>query len=139
MVLPSIVRNLLLPNARHNCDVNVHYYRVFAEAGGRRNPGGAIDPDAVLLLEEAAKDVAMKQHRPGTTSSSSSSRFPYVAFRNETDVQFWEQRNASLYTYHNTLKKNGKPKYFPYKAITYLNSSIDNIVRQWHSIEGAFQ
>ena len=66
MVLPSIVRNLLLPNARHNCDVYVHYYRVFAEAVGRRNPGRAIDPDAVLLLEEAAKDVAMKEHRPAT-------------------------------------------------------------------------
>jgi hypothetical protein len=36
MVLPSIVKNVLIPNARHNCDVYVHFYEQYEAMAGRK-------------------------------------------------------------------------------------------------------
>jgi hypothetical protein len=56
LVLPSIEQNILIPNARHHCDIFVHYYFKREEAAGRYNLGGKIDPNEILLLETAVSN-----------------------------------------------------------------------------------
>ena len=129
MVLPSIVRNILIPNARHQCDIYVHYYHQHAEKAGRVNNGGAIDPNEILLLKKAASDVA-KDH--------GGRQEPHVEFVNDTEQSFWKKRGTSLDKYHNTTDKGGQPFYFPWKAKSYHKESLTNIVKQWHSIHSVF-
>jgi hypothetical protein len=49
------------------------------------------------------------------------------------------KRNASIQKYHSTLGPDGMPAYYPWNATTYGNASLDNMVKQWHSIEFAFK
>jgi hypothetical protein len=135
MVLPSIVRNLLIPNARHNCDVYVHFYQQYEEVAGRKNRGGKVDPTEVFLLEQAVKAVYRKY---GPTEGRNV-HTPQIAYTYDTEVQFWDKRRATIERYHHTMNADGKPAYYPYGAKTYTNSSLDNIVKQWHSIEYAFK
>jgi hypothetical protein len=135
MVLPSIVKNVLIPNAHHNCDVYVHFYHQHEEKSGRGNRGGPMDPDEILLLEQAAKDV-QKEHGSGRSND----RIPHVAYTNDTEAQFLERRGELLKKYHETVGPKGKRAYFPWKALTYRNnSSLENIVKQWHSIDDVFK
>jgi hypothetical protein len=131
MVLPSIVQNILIPNARHECDIYVHYYHQRAETAGRYNPGGAIDPDDIFLLKQAAIDVA-KHHGYG-------GRLPHVAFVNDTELSFGKKRGTSLDKYQNTTDKKGRPLYFPWKDKGWQTSSLTNMVKGWHSIDSVFQ
>jgi hypothetical protein len=136
MVLPSIVRNLLIPNVRHNCDIYVHHYKQYEEEAGRRNRGGKINPDDIFLLEAAAKQVA-EIHGP--KDGRNAHRIPNIAFTYDTDAMFLEKRKALLDKYHNTMGPDGKPAYFPWGTKTYTSASLDNMVRQWHSIEFAYK
>jgi hypothetical protein len=132
MVLPSIKRYLLEPNERHHCDFYVHYFHKTMESAGRRNRGGTMDPREILSLEGAARNVS---------SSSSDKNYDaplLVEFASDTDESFQEQYASTLQKYHSTLGKDGKPAYFPYQA-HWQRSSLDNMVKQWHSIQSVFQ
>jgi hypothetical protein len=136
MVLPSIVRNLLIPNARHNCDVYVHFYEQYEEVAGRKNRGGAVDPREIFLLQHAVRAV---NHKYGPKSGRNANREPIVAFTHDTEAEFWEKRGEALKRYHDTVGPDGNPAYYPWRAKTYSNSSLDNMVKQWHSVEYAFK
>jgi hypothetical protein len=137
MVLPSIVKHVLIPNARHNCDVYVHFFEQYEEAAGRKNRGGTVDPHEVYLLEKAVQDV---QDKYGPPPGARTYRTPTVSFTYDTEADFWKARGAIIAKFQNTTKpEDGLPMYFPYEARTYEKSSLNNIVRQWHSIEFAFK
>ena len=139
LVLPSIIQNVLWPNAKYNCDVFVHYFYVTNEPEGRKNKGGAIDPEAIRLLEPAVHAIA-KNYSSTLASADRPSRLPYVDFIYDTEEAFWIERNHTIQKYRNTKDKNGKYLYFPWAAKSYLYpSSLDNIVRQWHSIESVWE
>jgi hypothetical protein len=138
LVLPSIIQNILIPNARHNCDVFVHFYHQESEPGGRKNRGGTIDPTAIYKLQNAVLQV-QKDHGP-TSKLARTFREPLVVFTYDTNETFWESRGNSIEKYHSTKDaKTGMPVYFPYKAGTYQRVTLDNIVKQWHSIEIVFK
>jgi hypothetical protein len=129
MVLPSIVRNILIPNARHQCDIYVNYYHQHSDKEGRLNQGGAINPNDILLLEQAAIDVA-KYH---------GGRPPHVEFGKDTEQSFWKKRQiTSLQKYHNTTDEKGRPVSFPWKSVQWTKASLVNMVKQWHSIDSVF-
>jgi hypothetical protein len=132
MALPSIIRNLLVPNARHQCDIYVHFFDQYKEGEGRKNKGGTIDPRDIFFLRQAAVAVA-RRHGP------KEGRLPTVEFTHDSEDDFWSKRGEALRKYHTTLNDDGMPAYFPWNAKTYTNSSLDNMVKQWHSIEYAFR
>ena len=140
MVLPSIVRHLLIPNARHQCDIYVHFFQQYKEHAGRKNKGGDIDPREIFLLQQAATAVA-KRHGPKYEKNGDGPpRLPNIAFTHDSEQDFWNKRGPVLEKYHNTLNDDdGKPAYYPYLARTYTNASLDNLVKQWHSLENAFR
>ena len=145
MVLPSIVKNLLIPNAHHNCDIFMHFYEIYEEGAGRKNQGGKLDPRQVYLLEQAVQTVQAQHHGHQNGHASSDTHHPFhraptVSFINDTEAGFWKKRGAIIAKYQNTTHRTtGRPVYFPYNAITYHKSSVDNMVRQWHSIESVFR
>ncbi len=137
MVLPSITQNLLIPNARHNCDVYVHFFNRMEEGTGRKNRGGKLDPQQIYLLEKAVRDV---QTQHGPPQDARTHRETTVAFSHDFEEDFWRKRGDIVAKFQNTTKpEDGKPMYFPYHEQSYLKSSVDNIVRQWHSIENVFK
>jgi hypothetical protein len=124
LVLPSLVRNVLKPNAAYNCDYFVHFYYLKEEAAGRSGHGGAINPEAVYLL----KDEVLKLQKGG--------RIPTVKFTVTQEADFWKQYQPLLDKIHDTKDENGKYLYFPWKARTYKHPvTVDNIIKMWHSIQ----
>jgi hypothetical protein len=111
MVLPSIIRNLLIPNARHNCDIYVHYYQQYEEVAGRKNRGGKVDPNEIFLLEQATRAV-QRHYGPKLGRNV---REPHVAFTYDTEDQFNGTRGVALKRYQQTTLPDGKPAYFPWK------------------------
>jgi len=160
MALPGLIRNVLQPNARHGCDVYVHFYRQEVETPGRRNPGGQLRPNEIMLLEEAVQTVARdyydatlrEQYQVLEEPSRPLFRPPIVAFTHDTLEEFQKRRSDQMRRYHQetvtTTMANGGElgidqktvrAYFPWKARTYTNTSLDNIVKQWHSIQSVFK
>jgi hypothetical protein len=137
LVLPSIIQNILIPNARHNCDVFVHFYQQESEPEGRKNRGGVVDPTQVYQLQQAVTDV-QEQYGP-LSKVARTVRKPLVVFTYDTNATFWESKGALIETYQTLKDSKGRPIYFPYNAKTYQRSNLDNIVKQWHSIENAFK
>lgn len=120
IVLPSIVKNVLKPN-RH-CDVYAHAIMRTVEGKGRSGTGGMIDPNALNLLRD-------KVHRNGTS---------HVAISTDTEDFFWRMHNATIQMYRTAKDPNGTLLYFPYKC-KFNNETVDNIVRQWHSIQSVWE
>jgi len=128
LVLPSIVKNVILPNP--GCDYYVHYYHKTEEESGRSGSGGSIDPTEILHLKDA---VLQEAHRRGATP------LPTVEFTFDTEEDFWKEYTPLIEKIR-TTKVDGKYLYFPWKARTYKHpTTTDNIVKMWHSIQSSFQ
>jgi hypothetical protein len=137
LVLPSITQHILVPNAGYNCDIYVHFYEQYTEPEGRWNTGGTINPRQVHLLTEEAHRVQTEY--VGSKPTNSTGRLPTVAFCNDTETSFFQKRGEALNKYlYSRNPVDGLPLYFPYKHKDYMNSTVVNIVKQWHSIESAF-
>ena len=133
LVLPSIVKNVLIPNVGNNCDIFMHYYHVEQETGGRSGHGGTLNPNDVYLLPQELRRVS-------TQYSNFTKQFqPHISIINDTEQDFWKKRGEQLTKYRQTKGPDGKYLYFPWmaKSFTYP-TSIDNIVKQWHSIDSVF-
>lgn len=129
LVLPSIIKNVLRPNARYQCDVFVHYYNLTHERKGRSGAGGNLDPHEVRLLTNAVH----KYSRPPAGREAT------VLYTMDEEEHFWKKYDSFLFRIHNTTDKRGRYLYYPWKARTYkYPMTIDNIVKMWHSIEQAW-
>ena len=84
LVLPSIVKNVIKPNA--GCDYYIHYYHKTEEAAGRSGQGGAINPTEILLLEDAVLEAAAS-HGDATATAAA----PVVEFVYDTEEDLWKQ------------------------------------------------
>ena len=126
LVLPSIEKNLLMHNKK--CDVYAHSIVRAEESGGRSGRGGQLDPDALLLLSERMGKLHNHENVPN------------VAIATNTEDDFWRIRNATIQMYRTAKANDGKTLYFPYKPIAkFSKDTVDNIVRQWHSIQAVWK
>jgi hypothetical protein len=135
-VLPSLVENVIRPNIRYGCDYFVHYYHIDKEvSNGRSGRGGMIHPDDIRLLSKAVAET----FNNGTSEQPHASNPPRVFIISDTNETFWEKRRPQLMKYRNTRNANGNLTYFPYTEPTYVYpDTIDNIVKQWHSIDAVW-
>ncbi|KAL7563843.1 hypothetical protein ACA910_019571 [Epithemia clementina (nom. ined.)] len=148
VVLPSIVRNILIPNAMYQCDVYVYFHSLPQEDGGRSGNGGTLDPNAVDLLRQAVHLVDQnlmrgqqpKAGRENVTASVSArtSSSPLVVIQNFTDQEF-EQRRGDLLTKIRTTVNpaNNKSILVPWAAGFTIETTY-NVVRMYHAIQGAW-
>jgi hypothetical protein len=124
LVLPSIVQNILQPNQkRTRCDIFLHYYDIKVEKQSRSSQGGTLDTDQVYLLNDAVD----KLNRRSLTNT-------HVSIVKDTEESFQQQRGQQLEKYMTIKASDGKPLYFPWMAKSYDKASVQNIIKQWHSI-----
>ena len=124
MTLPSVIENILIPNANYDCHAFVYYHYIVEEAKGRSGDGGKINPDEILLLEEAMRQVGERIHGPGYQ--------PVVRFRNFTEEHFWTVHAEILNKTRTTFDEEGHNVYMPKPDPSYNNVVVDNIIRMWH-------
>jgi len=133
MTLPSVVENILIPNALFDCDVFVYYHHLTSEEAGRSGDGGSLNPNEVLLLEEAMRQVGKRVHGPAYS--------PIIRFGNYTDFDF-------LSTYSTFLNRTRMERdqsdpnhllFLPRNDPTYTFTQVDNIVKMWHSQQSVFE
>jgi Galactosyltransferase len=134
-VLPSIIRNVIVPNLSYNCDYFVHYYRVDREEASRSGNAGQINADDILLLDRAVEQI----YNDPIVRPTNNHSLPHVSFRSDTNETFWEARGNLIEKYRTAKRLNGNYLYFPYKEGNYVYpSTMDNIVKQWHSIDAVW-
>jgi hypothetical protein len=132
LVLPSIVKNVLIPNKKNRCDIFLHFYLVRSEKNSRSGSGGTIDPMEVFKLKDAVARVYADQ--------SPDFDVPLLSFTNDTDHEFDRKRGAQLEKYRKTKGPDGHFLYYPWMAKSYTYpTSIENIVKQWHSIQSVWE
>lgn len=136
MVLPSIEKYILKTNANYLCDIFVHYFHQTTEAAGRYNNGGEINPDEILKLQQSVEKF-YKNFTVNSTIMSSTKPKLTLLFTNDTNETFYDQQSSNLHKYHTTLDRKGKQVYFPHRS-NWVNVSLDNMIKQWHSINGVF-
>lgn len=130
-VLPSITENILKPNKENRCDIYFHYYDVKEEQkNARSGSGGQIDLQAVEKLRDAVKDIY----------GSDDPKQPSVSIISDTESEFTNKRGQLMEKYRTVKAKDGKYLYFPWMAKSFVYpTSIDNIVKQWHSIDAVWK
>jgi hypothetical protein len=138
-VLPSIIRNVIVPNFQYNCDYYVHYYQVDREEASRSGHAGEINADDILLLKTAIQQIHNKPTLNGTRAISSFGNVPQVSFISDTNVSFWEARGNFVEKCRTTKRRDGNYLYYPYKEENYVYpTTMDNIIKQWHSIDAVW-
>lgn len=144
-VLPSLVEHVIRPNLHYGCDYFVHYYHIDKEvSNGRSGRGGLIRPDDIQLLRTAVADLYQNHtnNRNNNNNDEDPKHLPFlpqVSIVHDTNETFWEKRFPQLMKYRNTRNADGKLTYFPYTEPTYVYpDTIDNIVKQWHSIDAVW-
>ncbi len=139
-VLPSLEKNVIGPNVKYGCDYFVHYYKQESEASGRSGMGGVIRSEDIFLLEASVANMH-GAHIKGKASNSTFEKhaLPEVTFISDTNETFWEKRWSSIQRYRTAKNKDGNYTFFPYGEPTYeYPGTIDNIVRQWHSVNAVW-
>jgi hypothetical protein len=126
LVLPSLIQNVIQPNAVHRCDYFVYFHDNPLDPGGRDDRSGKVQVEDVYLLRKAIQ----QHHTPP---------YPTVIFGNFTNAEFWEARGSLLQTIHLARDDQGRPIYLPYKHASYGNASIENVVKMWHAQEAVWR
>jgi hypothetical protein len=127
-VLPSMITNIIKINAKYGCDYYVHYYHIDREiSNGRSGRGGKINPGGIQKL------------LPSSIHEINQNNTVIVSITYDTNETFWKLREKQIMKYRNTRNKDGTLTYFPYTEPTYVYpGTIDNIVKQWHSIDAVW-
>lgn len=126
IVLPTIVENIIQPNAAYGCDVFVYYHHLEQESAGRSGHGGVIRADEIYQLESAVRQVATGYD-------------PVVEFGRYTDQEFAMDRADLLMQIRTAKDKDGHPIYRPWKDKTFTDTAAENIVKMWHGQAGVWQ
>ncbi|KAG7345784.1 hypothetical protein IV203_033315 [Nitzschia inconspicua] len=131
-VLPSLVENVIKVNARHDCDYFVHYYNKTEESSSRSGIGGSIDPNDVLLLRQAVHQVYQ--------SMNTTSYLPRVHFVSDTDDDFYQARNDTIFFIDEMPKRHNLTENPYYTTRSgYDHNTLINILKMWHSQTKVFQ
>eukprot|EP00977_Amphora_coffeiformis_P015143 scaffold4425_cov168-Amphora_coffeaeformis.AAC.5 len=120
LVLPSLIQNVIQPNAVYRCDYFVYFHNILIDPGGRDDRSGNVHGEEVHLLQAAVR----KHHL---------APFPSVTIGNFTDDDFWETRQPLLQKIHLAKDSQGRSIFVPYNHPTYSNISIENVVKMWHA------
>lgn len=137
LVLPSVIRNILLPNARYDCDIFVNTHWLLTEPPSRSGRGGDLHPEEIYLMEPAAQIIRERAHG---SSQKNGNYSPSIIFQDFTDHDLWQARGTLLNLTRTYRNQRGNLKYFPWKSRDYVfPKTTDNVVRMWHSIDSVWR
>eukprot|EP00977_Amphora_coffeiformis_P022296 scaffold10745_cov210-Amphora_coffeaeformis.AAC.3 len=145
VVLPSLVQNVVAMNARYGCDYYAHTYgdvgyETPSNSGARRpnaQAGGALFPHHLQgWLQHEVQNVMRNQPPPNLHDTTGDDVMVRVTVENQTTV--WKEHDDLLRRIRTVRDKRGKPRYMPWKEISYDNVTVANVIQMWHSIRGAW-
>ena len=122
LVLPSLIKNVIIPNIQYDCDYFIHFYNVTYESPSRSGEGGRIMPDDVYLLREAVHRIASQADR----------QLPHVGFTLDTEEKF-ERMHADL-----LRQIRNKRNRFTWKHDGFTEVTSVNIIKMWYSISAVW-
>ena len=123
--LPSLIENVVKPNAMYRCDYFVHFYDRREETlqrGVDQGRGGRIHPEEVYLFKDAVH-VAVSDYQYS----------PIISYANITEVQFRQQYASLLKKLFTKRAPNGKFYYRPFNDPSYTEEVVANVIKMWHS------
>ena len=126
LVLPSLIRNVIQPNAIHRCDYFVYFHESSRDPGGRDDRSGNIDTREVWRLQDAVQKYHVSR------------RLPSVTIDSFTDEAFQKTRMSLLQTIRLSKDSRGKHLFLPYNHPSYSNISVENVVKMWHAQEAVW-
>lgn len=130
VVLPTLIQNILIPNAKYHCDFFVHYHHLEHEVPSRSGRGGVLNPEEIFELAEAVKLVASNSSLSSSGDKNNTSYKPIVRFAKSTDSDFYRRRGAFLNRTHTAKDSKGRYKYFPWKERSFhFPTTTDNVSR----------
>jgi hypothetical protein len=121
LVLPTMIKNVIIPNIQYDCDYFVHFYNVTYEPPSRSGKGGPIMPEDVYLLREAVHRIAVGAGR----------QLPHVGFMLDKEENF-ERKHADL------LRKVRRNHRLTWKHDGYTVVTGVNIIKMWYSISSVW-
>jgi hypothetical protein len=124
LVLPSLIKNVIIPNIHYDCDYFVHFYNVTHEPPSRSGGGGSIMPEDVYLLRDAVHRIALRAGR----------QLPYVGFTLDTEEKFERKHDDLLRTIRNETVDNP----FLWLKGTFTVGTHVNIIKMWYSISAVW-
>jgi hypothetical protein len=122
LVLPSLIKNVIIPNIQYDCDYFVHFYNVTFEPPSRSGEGGRIMPEEVYLLRDAVHRIASQADR----------QLPHVGFTLDTEEKFERTHDDLLRQIRN--KRNR----FTWKHDGFTVVTHENIIKMWYSISAVW-
>ena len=123
LVLPTLLQNVLIPNAPYHCDFFVHYHDLQTEAPSRSGRGGQLNPREILQMTEGAAMVGSDARYTRNATYP-----PVVQFTNTTDQDFVERRGAFINKTRTAVDARGRYKYFPWKEKSFqYPQTTDNV------------
>lgn len=135
LVLPSIVKNIILPNVGYECDYFAHYYIDNGsnnEDEGKENDKEDEDEDShpteAVLLQEQMDLIARKKKL---------SRVPSVAYVQETGEDIMKKYEGLIRDQMMLTSNNSEPIQY-YTGIESNSTQLKQIitaVKRWHSME----
>ena len=130
IVLPSLVKNVIVPNAKYQCDYFVHFYELDYEEAGRAGAGGKINSTEIYQLRDKVEEVARNLSMPV---------LPVVKFTSTTEENFWTEYHDLIEKVRNIKDENGNLLYYPFNQKSYeFPKTMDNIVKMWHTIQSSW-
>ena len=128
-VLPSLIRNVIRPNVLYKCDYFLHFDNSgFDRFNGRSDRVGHINPLDVHLLTKAVHEEYRKE---GLAP-------PRVLFSNTTAEEFQQTYEKLLQKIYDDKDEQGNPVYLPLNHKSYTFSTIENVIKMWHSQEAVW-
>jgi hypothetical protein len=137
MALPSIIANIVQPNAKYGCDYFVHFHNIGFENRSRSGFGGELDPSEVYQLKDA---VLLQQHQQGE-GSSRANRPINVAFSNSTEQEIRSQHADLILKIKTEKDAEGFYIYHPTDPndALYNFETTTNVVKMWHNLESVWK
>jgi hypothetical protein len=136
LVLPSLQRHVLTPNALYECDYFVHYYNLTSESAGRSGAGGMLDPHEIRASLPAALRLLHPPNDDTMNTSSRRRRTPVVHFAMDQEEDFWKRHETLLHQIDTSMDAQGRPRYHPWADRSYtFPATVHNIMKMWHSIQ----
>ncbi|GKY95307.1 hypothetical protein MPSEU_000492500 [Mayamaea pseudoterrestris] len=120
LVLPSIIENVVLPNLKYRCDYFVHYHHRLSEPLGRDGRGGYLEPEGILDLKSAIRNVSRNVYQPR------------ISFTRTAEEEFLQTYHELLHVIHDEKDSDGQLLFTPVNHPSYDNNTIDNVVRMFH-------
>jgi hypothetical protein len=125
LVLPSIEENVFKQN---DCDVYFHYYHIPEQHNVKTSRSGNS-----AFIDTSTVSSSLNRAVQHIYNDDNNNKI-HLSIVNDTEESFFAARGDQLQRYLTTKGVDGQRLYYPWMAKSFDETSVRNIIKQWHSI-----